>query len=80
MTSIKNQGKCGSGWSFSAIANIEGQNYLKKDIELRNFSEQQLIDCDTQNKGCDSGLATNAFNWLSDNIGLELVINLNILN
>jgi cathepsin F len=63
---IKNQGSCGSCWSFSATANIEARYYLKYGI-YENFSEQQLINCDSNSNGCNGGKAGNAFYYLRYN-------------
>jgi len=70
VTAVKNQGQCGSCWTFSAVANIEGQYFLKNNV-LTNFSEQQLVDCDETCEGCDGGLMEEAFVWLENNGGLE---------
>ena len=70
VTPVKNQVICGSCWAFSAVGNIEGQYFFKQNT-LRNLSEQQLVDCDTLDQGCDGGQMQNAFTWLSENGGLE---------
>jgi len=72
VTAVKNQGQCGSCWTFSAVANIEGQYYLKNNV-LTNFSEQQLVDCDETCEGCDGGLMEEAFVWLEGHGGIELL-------
>ena len=41
---IKDQGMCGSCWSFGATGTMEGVWYVSTG-ERRSFSEQQLIDC-----------------------------------
>jgi len=70
VTSVKNQGQCGSCWSFSATANIEGQYFLKHNSSI-SFAEQQFVDCDTIDAGCNGGLMTNAFTYLKGTDGLE---------
>jgi hypothetical protein len=37
---------------------------------LNRFSEQQLIDCDSSNNGCDGGHPQNAFQFIKKNNGL----------
>ena len=69
VSAIKNQGSCGSCWTFSTAGNIEGVNYLKTK-QFIDYSEQQLIDCDKSNFGCGGGWPYNAIDWLAKNGGL----------
>jgi cysteine peptidase B len=63
VTPIKNQGQCGSCWSFSTTGNIEGQ-WAIAGHPLTSLSEQELVSCDTTMYGCNGGLPSGAMQWL----------------
>jgi KDEL-tailed cysteine endopeptidase len=67
VTGVKDQGQCGSCWSFSTTGAIEGAYQIKYN-NLQSFSEQMFVDCDTlknggRDHGCNGGLMDNAFSW-----------------
>lgn len=68
VSSVKNQGSCGSCWAFSSTEAVESAWAIKHD-KLYNLSEQELVDCsDTYgNHGCQGGSMDNAFNYIIDN-------------
>jgi len=43
---VKNQGSCGGCWAFSTVGAVESASAIFAN-KLGDFSEQQLIDCDT---------------------------------
>ncbi len=68
VTPIKDQGQCGSCWSFSTTGSLEGAHYVAAG-ELLSFSEQHLVDCagfKYGNLGCNGGLASNSYNYYMD--------------
>ena len=68
VSAVKDQGSCGSCWAFSTVANLESLYALNKGV-IKTFSEQYLVDCDTEDSGCNGGLMELAFEWLKDNDG-----------
>ncbi|KAA8529670.1 hypothetical protein F0562_034230 [Nyssa sinensis] len=69
VTGVKDQGKCGSCWAFSTIVGVEGVNQIKTK-ELISLSEQELIDCESDNQGCNGGLMENAYEFIKQNGGI----------
>jgi len=65
VTPVKNQGHCGSCWTFSSTGALESHNAIKNK-KLLPLSEQQLVDCAGafDNHGCNGGLPSQAFEYI----------------
>ena len=71
VTAVKNQGQCGSCWAFGTTGSIEGA-YAIKHHKLKSFSEQQLVDCNTEtNHGCNGGMFMGAYDYIAEKGLLE---------
>ncbi|KAK5584387.1 hypothetical protein RB653_005998 [Dictyostelium firmibasis] len=65
VTPVKDQGVCGSCWTFGSTGSLEGTNCVTNG-ELVSLSEQQLVDCAilTGSQGCGGGFASSAFEYI----------------
>ena len=69
VTPVKNQQQCGSCWAFSSTGALESLYFINSG-KLLTFSEQQLVDCDPQDEGCNGGLPEQAFEYTAE-AGIE---------
>lgn len=66
VSSVKNQGQCGGCWAFSSVGAVESAWAIRHNT-LYNLSEQELIDCSSQNHGCEGGSMDLAFQYIINN-------------
>merc|ERR1712112_572926 len=70
VTAVKDQKQCGSCWAFGAVASMEAAHYEKHGSTLQ-MSEQQVVDCDTRDSGCNGGWYDWAWKYIDGEGGLE---------
>ncbi|KYQ91485.1 hypothetical protein DLAC_08453 [Tieghemostelium lacteum] len=63
VTPVKDQGACGSCWAFSATEQIETA-WIKAGNDQVILSEQQIVDCDTNDGGCGGGDPHTAMDYV----------------
>ncbi len=70
VTSVKDQGQCGSCWAFSSTTTAESAWAISTG-QLLNLSEQELVDCATGinygSHGCNGGQMSGAFKFMIQN-------------
>lgn len=70
VTSVKDQGQCGSCWTFSSTGASEGAWAIATG-DLIDLSEEQLVECATGvqygSHGCSGGQMEGAFKYLIQN-------------
>jgi C1A family cysteine protease len=76
VTPIKDQGQCGSCYSFSNTGSLESA-YAIKYGSIVSLSEQQIVDCSQTkyggpNYGCDGGMISETMSWIGKYGGLCL--------
>lgn len=75
LSPVKNQGHCGSCWTFAAAATLES-HWAIATGHLEDFSEQQIASCAANplhcggTGGCSGGTAQIAFQHVIDNGGI----------
>ena len=68
VTSVKDQGQCGSCWTFSATGAVEGAWAIAKG-QLIDLSEEQLVECagiKYGSMGCNGGEMDGAFKYITE--------------
>ncbi|AAZ38185.1 VCATH [Agrotis segetum nucleopolyhedrovirus A] len=70
VTSVKDQSMCGACWAFASLGALESQYAIKYD-RLIDLAEQQLVDCDFVDMGCDGGLIHTAYEQIMQMGGVE---------
>lgn len=63
---VKDQGSCGSCWTFSTVGALEAASMVKYGGKFNPLAEQQLVDCAQafDNHGCNGGLPSHAFEYI----------------
>ncbi len=61
VTPVKDQGSCGSCWDFAATGAFESAYLIATGI-VPDFSEQQVLSCNSGSSSCQGGWMADAYN------------------
>jgi C1A family cysteine protease len=64
VTSVKDQGSCGSCYAFAAVANVESKLLVDGEATL-DLSENNAKECNWYGTSCDGGSYLKMANWFS---------------
>lgn len=60
VTPIRDQGQCGSCWSFAITKSLESALMIQSGKSMSNLSEQQMVSCARDAYGCGGGFMSSA--------------------
>ena len=66
VTPVKSQKRCNICYGFSAVAALEAAYMIKSGQKL-SLSEQEILDCSTENYGCKGGQPSAVFDYVIKN-------------
>lgn len=72
MTDIKNQGSCGSCWSFASTAQYESLIAIATNGTKYNLAEQYGLECDKNSSGCNGGYPLYTLKLFNSSGGIPL--------
>lgn len=67
----RNQGQCGSCWSFAITRSLEISEVLFGFRDAQNLSEQEMVSCESSAYGCGGGFMESAEYVVKKGLGLE---------
>eukprot|EP01137_Pigoraptor_chileana_P019092 Opistho-2@79641 len=71
VTNVKDQGQCGSCWTFAASAALEGQVLKYNPSVTYSLSPQNLLDCTSPSYSCNGGNTEVALSYVLSNGGID---------
>lgn len=66
LTPVKDQMRCNACYVFSATSALEAHSSIINDL-FQTMSEQEIIDCSTENRGCVGGQPYLVYDYVIDN-------------
>jgi C1A family cysteine protease len=70
-TPVKDQQQCGSCWAFSATEAIESWAFTSGKGLPQPLAPEQIVDCDTNDSGCNGGDPRSAISYVASAPGLD---------